>query len=87
MIRNENHSMCILKLSAFLHCSVQPQVQVVQPPKKQYVYTTQVQTYKPVVNTFTCTSSFNCQNGCNVGYKCGTDGCPICECIHPQGNK
>ncbi|XP_052096528.1 keratin, type I cytoskeletal 9-like [Mytilus californianus] len=63
---------------------VQPQVQVVQPPKKQYVYTTQVQTYKPVANTFTCTSSFSCQYGCNVGYKCGTDGCPICECIHPQ---
>ncbi|XP_063437143.1 uncharacterized protein LOC134718497 [Mytilus trossulus] len=65
-------------------CPPKKQYVYVQPQVQQYVYTTQVQTYRPIVNTFTCTSSFNCQYGCNVGYKCGTDGCPICECIHPQ---
>ena len=29
----------------------------------------------------TCTSSFSCASKCSLGYKCGTDGCPTCECL------
>ena len=31
-----------------------------------------------------CSSKLSCSSGCNVGYKCGTDGCPTCDCIKPQ---
>lgn len=50
---------------------VQPQAQVVQPQVQQIV-------------TLTC-PSLVCSYGCSVGYKCGTDGCPTCDCAIPSG--
>ena len=31
----------------------------------------------------TCSTSFSCSKSCagTMGYKCGDDGCPICECL------
>lgn len=28
-----------------------------------------------------CVTSFSCPTSCEVGYKCGLDGCPTCECL------
>ena len=32
---------------------------------------------RPVV----CRSALQCPDSCNLGYKCGPDGCPTCECL------
>ncbi|XP_053372946.1 uncharacterized protein LOC123560645 [Mercenaria mercenaria] len=45
----------------------------IEPPE----YTKQIQTY-----SLTC-AAHSCNSGCTFGYKCGRDGCPSCECIHP----
>lgn len=28
-----------------------------------------------------CTTAFSCPSSCELGYKCGSDGCPTCECL------
>ncbi|XP_021358687.1 spore coat protein SP96-like [Mizuhopecten yessoensis] len=35
------------------------------------------------VSNVECATPLSCPRGCKVGYKCGTDGCPVCECIRP----
>ena len=29
----------------------------------------------------TCPAALTCPKSCSLGYKCGADGCPICECL------
>ncbi|KAK3094764.1 hypothetical protein FSP39_005918 [Pinctada imbricata] len=48
------------------------------PPKQQVVYTV------ATVYQVKC-PEMSCAYGCKVGYKCGTDGCPTCECALPNG--
>lgn len=35
------------------------------------------------VSNVQCVTPLSCPRGCSVGYKCGTDGCPVCDCINP----
>lgn len=28
-----------------------------------------------------CTTAFSCPSSCELGYKCGSDGCPTCQCL------
>ncbi|XP_052254828.1 spore coat protein SP87-like isoform X2 [Dreissena polymorpha] len=49
------------------------EIAVEPPPERQYIQTYEV----------TC-RAHSCSAGCTVGYKCGSDGCPSCECIHPS---
>ena len=37
-----------------------------------------------VVYEVKCPRALTCSQGCSVGYKCSTDGCPTCDCIEPQ---
>ena len=32
-----------------------------------------------------CKEALSCHQGCTVGYKCDTIGCPTCSCIKPSG--
>lgn len=51
------------------------EIAVEPPPERtpQYTYTL----------SMSCPSTFSCSTACSVGYKCGADKCPTCECIHP----
>ncbi|XP_069102510.1 uncharacterized protein [Argopecten irradians] len=42
------------------------------------------QQQQQVVTEVVCPSTLTCTSTCSVGYTCGTDGCPTCECIHPS---
>ena len=52
---------------------------IIFPINKIYLYIT------VDVALLQCPAAMTCQRGCKVGYRCGTDGCPGCQCVHPTG--
>ena len=35
--------------------------------------------------TLNCKSALSCAKGCQLGYKCGAEGCPTCACVEAKG--